>query len=91
MIQRMLDEPEGFEPVPAAGEDELEADAAVARADEPESDEWDADKLDRSDASWQSALSERFADMSDEQIVALAQAEDKIALEFMLRADLAAP
>lgn len=64
-------------------EDErLEADEAQ-EYDYEEAQESEEDPL-RTDESWETVLNKRFTDMSDEQIVGLAQQGDSIAVEYLL-------
>ena len=62
-------------------EDELAEELDYEEREEAEEEEEDALPQDNA---WETVLSDRFADMTDEQVVELAQAHDSIAIEYLL-------
>ena len=66
------------EPRNGRAPDELEPEADYVRKEADQSDGLDMD------SSWESMLDKRFADMTDEQVVGLAQQGDSVASEYLL-------
>jgi len=63
-------------------EDALDEELAYAQHEEGEEPE-EEDGLPQ-DSTWENVMSTRFADMTDEQVVELAQAHDSVAIEYLL-------
>ncbi len=77
----LLDDEEELEYDPPM-QDELD-EPAEEETDEPAEDEEESDGLNM-DSGWETQLSNRFAAMTDEEVVGLAQSSDSIAIEYLL-------